>query len=144
MYWPAWIGMALGIVLVVGGNLGKPPVIMELGPFVPTPVPTMKPAAKKRMVTTITVQNNTEGESVVSFEVTDFTTDRDGKQQTIASKRYSLAEEEAPVRSLRAKIVSEVRQIERDMLEYAERTGPPKARPPIGAGGGAGGGGGRY
>jgi len=144
MYWPAWIGMALGMVLVVGGNLGKPPVIMELGPFVPTPAPTVKPAAKKRLVTTITVQNNTEGESVVSFEVTDFTEEGEGKQHTIATKRYSLADEDAAVKSLRAKIVSEVRQIERHMLEYAERAGPPKPRPPIGSGGSSGGRSSRY
>ena len=144
MYWPAWIGMALGIVLVTGGNLGKPPVILELGPFVPTPAPTFKPAEKKRMITTVTVQNSMQGESVVSFEVTDFTDERDGKQSTVATKRYSLADEEAKLQSLRAKIVAEVRQIERDMLEYAERAGPPKPRPPFGSGGASRGSSGGY
>jgi hypothetical protein len=132
MQWTAWFSMALGLVAVIGTKLGPPPVVLELGPVVPTPAPTAKHAEKKRLITTITVQNNEHGESVVSFEAADFADEGDDKISIMASKRYSLAEEKPETKELGEKIMRQVRDLERDMLTYAEKAGPPKARAPLG------------
>jgi hypothetical protein len=148
MSWTTWIGMATGIVMVVGSKIGPPPVVLDLGPVVPTPAATAKPAEKKRLITTITVQNSAEGESVVSFEATDVA-DEGGsksvadegssKSHVIASKSYSFADQKPELKNLSDKIMEQIRKVERDMLEYAERAGPPKERPPVGAGESGGG-----
>src|SRR5512140_3283336 len=135
MSWTTWIGMATGIVMVVGSKIGPPPVILDLGPVVPTPAATPKHAEKKRLITTITIQNSPGGESVVSFEATDVADEGEDKTHTIASKNYSFADQKADLKPLSDKIMEQVRKMERDMLEYAERAGPPKARAPIGSGG---------
>jgi hypothetical protein len=129
----AWIGLALGVVMITAPK-GPPPVILELGPVVPTPAPTPRAGQKKRLITTITVQNSAEGETVVSFEATDVADEGHGKIRTLASKSYSLAEEkEKPeLRELRDKIMRQVRDLEREMLKFAERAGPPKERAPLG------------
>ncbi|MBI3784289.1 MAG: hypothetical protein HY270_12910 [Deltaproteobacteria bacterium] len=134
MQWTTWISMALGIVAVIGTKISPPPVILDLGPVVPTPVPTAKQAVKKRLITTITVQNNEEGESIISFEAADFADEGEGKIKMMASKRYTLAEEKKQDPELRDKILRQVRDLERDMLTYAEKVGPPKARAPLSAG----------
>jgi len=135
MSWTTWIGLATGIVMVTGSKLSPPPVILDLGPVVPTPVSTPKAAEKKRLITTITVQNNAEGESVVSFEATDVAYEGEGKSHVIASKSYAFVDQKPELKGLSEKILAQIRNVEHDMLEYAERAGPPKARPPIGAGG---------
>jgi hypothetical protein len=127
----AWIGLALGVVMVTATK-GPPPVILELGPVVPTPAPTATAAQRKRLITTITVQNSAEGETVVSFEATDVADEGHGKIRTLASKSYSLAEEKPGLKELRDQIMRQIRDLEREMLEFAERAGPPKERPPIG------------
>jgi hypothetical protein len=132
MQWTTWIGLAVGMVMVASPKVGPPPVMLELGPVVPTPAPTPVAASKKRLITTITVQNSAEGESVISFEATDVADQGDGKIRTLASKNYSLAEEDPKLRDLTGKIVRQIRDLERDMLSYAERAGPPKERAPIG------------
>ena len=131
MPWTGWFGLALGIAMVTASKLGPPPVILDLGPHVPTPAPTAKLAAKKRLITIITVQNTPAGESVISFEATDFADEGDGKTHTIASKSYSLAEEKPELKEGRDKIVQHLRAFERDLLDYAERAGPPKERAPL-------------
>jgi hypothetical protein len=144
MSWTTWIGMATGIVMVVGSKIGPPPVILDLGPVVPTPAATPKPAEKKRLITIITVQNSVEGESVVSFEATDMADEGVSKSagdegatksHVIASKSYSFADQKPELKELSDKIMEQIRKVERDMLEYAERAGPPKVRDPVGAGG---------
>ncbi len=135
MSWITWIGMATGIVMVVGSKIGPPPVILDLGPVVPTPAATPKAAEKKRLITTITVQNSPGGESVVSFEATDVADEGGDKTHTIASKDYSFADQKPELKALSDKIMEQIRKVERDMLDYAERAGPPKARAPIGSGG---------
>lgn len=140
MSWTTWIGVATGIVMVVGSKIGPPPVVLDLGPVVPTPAATPKHEEKKRLITTITVQNSATGESVVSFEATDVADQGAGKTHTIASKEYSFADQKPELKDLSEKIMEQIRKVERDMLEYAERAGPPKPRAPIGSGGGAGGG----
>jgi hypothetical protein len=139
MSWTTWIGVATGVVMAVGSKIGPPPVMLDLGPVVPTPAATPKAAEKKRLITTITVQNSPTGESVVSFEATDVADEGGGKTHTIASKDYAFADEKPELKPLSDKIMAQIRNVERDMLEYAERAGPPKARAPIGAGGGVGG-----
>jgi len=139
MSWTPWIALATGIVMVVGNKIGPPPVILDLGPVVPTPAATPKHAEKKRLITTVTIQNSPGGESVISFEATDVADEGEGKTHTIAAKSYSFADEKAELKPLSDKIMAQLRNVERDMLEYAERAGPPKARAPIGAGGSGGG-----
>jgi hypothetical protein len=134
MDWTGWIGLALGVVMVTATKMGPPPVVLDLGPVVPTPVPTAKAATKKRLITTITVQNAAEGESVVSFEATDVADEGQGKFRTLASKSYSLAEEEPELKELTDRIMQRIRVLERDMLEYVAQAGPPKERPPVGPG----------
>jgi hypothetical protein len=138
MSWATWIGLATGVVMVVGSKIGPPPVILDMGPVVPTPAATPKHAEKRRLITTITVQNSPDGESVVSFEATDVADEGSGKTHTIASKAYSFADQKPELKPLSDKIMEQVRKIERDMLEYAQRAGPPKARAPIGSGGSPG------
>jgi len=127
----AWIGLAVGMVMATASKIGPPPVILDLGPVVPTPAPTPKLGEKKRLITTITVQNSVAGETVVSFEATDVADEGGGKTHTLASKNYSLAEQKPEVKELGDKIVQQIRTLERDMLDYAERAGPPKERAPL-------------
>jgi hypothetical protein len=131
MQWTSWIGLALGVVMVSTAKIGPPPVMLDLGPVVPTPVPSPQPAEKKRLITTITVQNSPEGESIVSFEATDVAEEGPGEFRTLASKTYSLAEEKPKLKDLRTRIMRDLRGIEREMLDFAERAGPPKARAPL-------------
>ena len=135
MSWTTWIGVATGLIMVVGSKVNPPPVILDLGPVVPTPAATPKAAEKKRLITTLTVQNSAEGESVVSFEATDVADEGEGKTHVIASKSYAFADQKPELQALSDKIMEQIRKVERDMLEYAERAGPPKPRPPIGQGG---------
>jgi hypothetical protein len=127
-----WIGVLVGMAVIAAAKLETPPVILELGPVLPTPAPSPKPAERKRLISVITVQNAADGESVVSFEASDVADEGDGKFRPLASKTYSLAEEDPKGRQLRAKILAQVRALERDMLEYAQIAGPPKERAPLG------------
>ena len=138
MEWTGWIGLALGVVMVSTAKVGPPPVILDLGPLVATPAPTPKSGERKRLITTVTVQNSPEGESIMSFEATDFVDEGQGKTHTLAAKSYSLADEKPELKELRDQIVQELRHLERDMLEFAERAGPPKERAPLGPGGAGG------
>jgi len=129
----AWV---LGMLLATSAGAQPGPVILELGPLQPTPAPTPRDADKLRLVSTVTVQNNAEGESVVSFEVSDVADEGDDRIRPIAIKTYALTEEgikEAPAaaRPLGRRIVEMIRDVEREMLRYAEIAGPPKERKPI-------------
>jgi hypothetical protein len=134
MQWTGWIGLALGMVMVSTAKVGPPPVMLDLGPVKATPAPTPKAAEKKRLITTITVQNSPEGDSTVSFEATDVADEGKDKLRTLAQKTYSLAEEKPELTALRGRIMEQIRALERDMLDYAERAGPPKERAPLGPG----------
>lgn len=133
MSWTTWIGLATGVVMGMAGKLAPPPVILELGPVVPTPAATPAPADKKRLVTTFTLQNSVEAESVVGFEVTDVGDEGGGKTHVIALKRYSFSDQDPKLKGLSEQIMQKIRALERDLLEYAERAGPPEPRAPIGA-----------
>lgn len=134
MQWNALIGLSLGM-LAASTQIGPPPVVLDLGPLKPTPVPTARQADKKRLISTITVQNNAKGETVISFEAMDVAAEGDEKFPLIAAKSYSLSDAEARenprAREIAERIVGQVRQLERDMLRYAEVVGPPREREPL-------------
>ena len=140
MQWNTWVGLTLALVGIMGTKIGPPPVMLDLGPEVPTPAPTPPRADKKRLITTITIQNNEQGESVIMFEATDFADEGEDKTRTLASKSYSVAEaeEKASLKPLADKIVREVRDLERDLLDFVEVSGPPKPRAPLMQGGSGG------
>ena len=130
-----WIGVLIGLAVIGASKLETPPVILELGPVVPTPAATPKPAERKRLISVITVQNAADGESAVSFEASDVADEGAGKFRPLASRTYSLVDQEPKVRQLRSKILKQVRDLERDMLGYAQLAGPPKERAPLERGG---------
>ena len=131
MHLTAWIGLAVGIMVATGSKVEPPPVILDLGPVVPTPAPSPKMGEKKRLITTITVQNSAGGETEVTFEATDVADKGADKIHTVASKSYSLADQKPELKALSDKIVRQIRALEHDMLDYVERAGPPKERAPL-------------
>ncbi len=130
MQWTGLIGMALGLFAVTGVKLNPPPVMLDVGTIEATPVPTPKPAEHKRLITLITVQNNNTGESVITFEASDFSKRPDHDPHIIASKQYAVGDgdDKKKTQEVSARIISKVRDLERDMLEFAKIAGPPKAR----------------
>ena len=141
--------LAMAAAFVAGIAVAKPPgpVIKELGPVVPTPMPSPKHEDHIRLISSFTVNNKPDGQSIISFEATDFGVSQSGedkKYRTIATEQYSLAEPKEQTRELRDEIVRKMRDLETDLLHFAEITGPPHIREPIMSPGGAGtGGGGR-
>lgn len=134
------IGLALlvfaaGAAFAASSDFGPPPVILDLGPVTPTPAPTPKRADRKRLVSTITVQNSAKGDSVISFEAMDVSALGGDRFPLVAAKTYSLsqaAETDDPrAKQLAAEIVTKIRELERDMLRYVEIAGPPKEREPL-------------
>jgi hypothetical protein len=121
------------------------PVIKNLGPVVPTPMPSPKHEEHIRLISSFTLNNKPDGQSIISFEATDFGVSQSGADKTyrtIATEQYSLAEPKEQARALRDEIVQKVRDLETDLLRFAEITGPPHVREPITSPGGAGAGGG--
>jgi hypothetical protein len=131
MQWTAWIGLALGVVMVATPKVGPPPVILDIGPVVPTPAPTPRSAQRKRLITVITIQNTAKGETVASFEATDVADEGKDRVRTLASKTYSLADEDPQLKELRERILQQIRELEHNMLKFAEKAGPPKERAPM-------------
>lgn len=133
MQWTALMSGSLALFAVVGTKIGPPPVMLDLGPLQLTPVPTPVHADKKRLITTITVQNSEKGESVMWFEATDFADEGEDKTRSLASKRYSVteAEEKPELKPLADKIMQQIRALERDMLDFVQKAGPPKPRAPM-------------
>jgi hypothetical protein len=131
MQWTAWIGLALGVVMVATPKVGPPPVILDIGPVVPTPAPTARSAQRKRLITVITVQNTAKGETVASFEATDVADEGKDRVRTLASKTYSLADDDPQLKELRERIMQQIRELEHNMLKFAEKAGPPKERAPL-------------
>lgn len=134
------IGMRrVGLLCVIGGlalavaavAVDAPPVMLDLGPLKPTPAPTPEAANRKRLITTLTVQNIAGGDSVMSFEATDVADTGKGKFRTIAAARYSLRDDNPKLQPLRQKIIGEIRSLESDLLEYAKISGPPKEHRPL-------------
>ena len=124
------------------------PVIENLGPVVPTPVPSPKREEHIRMISSFTLGNKPDGESVISFEAIDYGVSKAGvetskgggdtskgsedtKYRTIASEQYSLVEPKPEARALRDDIMRKIRDLESDLLRYVEISGPPRVREPI-------------
>jgi len=110
------------------------PVIQNLGPVVPTPMPSPKREDHIRLISSFTLGNKPDGESVISFEATDYGTSKAGsdtKFRTIASEQYSLVEPKPAARALRDEIMHKIRDLESDLLRYVELSGPPRVREPI-------------
>jgi hypothetical protein len=133
-----WVpALLVGVTLLVGPTLAKepPPVIQELGPLVPTPAPSPEKADRIRLITSFTLQNKPDGESIISFGATDFARVREEKKQdtyrTIAAELYSLGAPKKEVREARERIMNKIRDLERDLLEYVEIVGPPREREPM-------------
>lgn len=132
---PAWAGQ---------GAKGPGPVVIDLGPVVPTPEPTPLPERRLRLVSSITVHNKPDGETLFAFEVTDVARSERDEFRVLAAKQYSLLEtkrtgrgdgessEETPeVRALKRSILQKVRELEQELLKLAEELGPPEPPAPV-------------
>ncbi len=134
----ASIGAAAVVVAFVAGvAIAKQPgpVIEQLGPVSPTPAPSPKAEDHIRLITSFTLGNKPNGESVISFEATDFGVSGnikdESKYRTIATEQYSLVEPKPQARELRDRIMLKIRDLERDMLKFVQIVGPPRTRAPI-------------
>jgi len=129
------LAMLVGSILLAVPTLAKepPPVMEDLGPYLPTPCPSPVVEDRIRLITAFTLQNKPEGASIISFEATDLA--RSGKKEyrTLAVELYSLVTPKAEAREIRKRIMMKIRDLERDLLEYAEKVGPPKEREPLGS-----------
>jgi hypothetical protein len=138
-----WVlALSVGVVLLAGPTLAKDPrpIIQELGPLVPTPAPSPERADRIRLITSFTLQNKPDGESIISFEATDFARSKAAEEKeekkaesyrTIAVELYSLGTPKKEAREARARIMSKIRDLERELLQYVEIVGPPRAREPM-------------
>jgi hypothetical protein len=116
------------------------PVIQNLGPVVPTPAPSPKSEQHIRLISSFTLGNKPDGESVISFEAADYGISGGGeetKYRTIASEQYSLVDPKPNARILRDEIMRKIRDLESDLLRFVEVTGPPRVREPLTAPGAA-------
>ena len=116
------------------------PVIQNLGPVVPTPAPSPKSEQHIRLISSFTLGNKPDGESVISFEAADYGVSGSGedtKYRTIASEQYSLVEPKPNARAMRDEILRKIRDLESDLLRFVEVTGPPRVREPLTAPGAA-------
>lgn len=125
--------VALAAAFLVGVAVAKQPgpVIQELGPVVPTPQPSPKAERHIRLISSLTMGNKPDGESVIAFEATDFGvsgTGDDTKYRTIATEQYTLVEPKPEARELRDDILRKLRELETEMLKFVEVTGPPRVR----------------
>lgn len=134
----ASIGTAAVVAAFIAGvAIAKQPgpVIEQLGPVKPTPAPSPKREEHIRLITSFTLGNKPNGESVISFEATDFGVSGhivdESKYRTIATEQYSLVEPKPAARQLRDQIMLKIRDLERDLLKFVEVTGPPRSREPI-------------
>lgn len=127
------IATALLAALLAGIALAAQPgpVIQELGPVVPTPEPSPRAERHVRLISSLTLGNRPDGESVIAFEATDFGISgkgEDTKYRTIATEQYSLVDPKPEAKALRDDILRKLRELEHDMLRYVEVTGPPRVR----------------
>ena len=116
------------------------PVIQNLGPVVPTPMPSPKREDHIRLISSFTLGNKPDGETVISFEAADFGVSGSGedtKYRTIASEQYALVDPKPNARALRDDIMRKIRDLESDLLRFVEVTGPPRVREPLTAPGAA-------
>lgn len=124
-------GVALSWVVA---QADPPPVLQDLGQVNPTPVPTEKAYLKRRLITSVTVQNSPQGETIVTFEASDVGRLPDGKYKPIASQRYSLTEVAQKNRKLKEDILLDLRKLEQAILKYVDAVGGPQDRSKLTAG----------
>jgi hypothetical protein len=130
------IAAAISAAFLAGVAIAKQPgpVIQELGPVMPTPQPSPKAERHVRLITSLTLGNQPDGDSVIAFEAGDFGISGSGdetKYRTIASEQYTLIDPKPEARQLRDEILRKLRELERDMLRFVEIAGPPRVRDPI-------------
>jgi hypothetical protein len=139
------IALGFGTALLAGIAIGQKqpgPVIRQLGPVVPTPEPSPKREQHIRLISSFTLGNKPDGETVIAFEATDFGVSGKGDEtiyRTIATEQYTLVEPKPAARALRDQIMRQIRQLEEDLQRFVEITGPPRVRESIQQGGGAAG-----
>lgn len=117
----------LALVCVVA-EAGPPPVLKDLGHVQPTPVPTETAYDKKRLITSLTVQNSPKGETIITFEASDVGRMPDGKYKPIASQRYSLTEVKSKHKPLKEEVLHDLRRLEEALLQYVNAVGGPRDR----------------
>src|SRR5689334_21481650 len=127
---------ALVAAFLVGVAVAKQPgpVIQELGPVLPTPQPSPKSERHVRLISSLTLGNQPDGDTVIAFEATDFGisgSGEDTKYRTIATEQYTLIDPKPEARALRDEIMRKLRELERDMLQFVEIAGPPRVRDTI-------------
>ncbi len=122
----------IAVALVLGGAAGAatvpPPVMNDLEYVEPTPEPTPKPYWRKRLITTLTVQNTPEGDTVVMFEAADVAQYESAEKKsfkTLAAERYTLSTEDPKLRAARKQVLGKLRELEEAILDYVEAAGPP-------------------
>lgn len=130
--------LAIGVMILAGVALATqsawqpPPVILDLGELAPTPAPSPQRADRIRLITSFTVQNKPEGDSIISFEATDLAQTELKDYRIIASEVYSLSElKKGDAVVTRDRILAKLRDLERDLLVYVEQVGPPRGREPV-------------
>jgi len=104
---------------------GPPPVLEDMGPGRPTPAPTEKSYEKKRLITSLTVQNSPKGETIITFEASDVGEMPDGKFKPLISRRYSLGEVKPKNAALRDNALRDLRVLEQSLLRYVDAVGGP-------------------
>ncbi len=122
---------------VAGGELGKA-VIERLGKVDPTPAPSPSPEERIRLISSFTMQNKPNGDSIITFEAADYGEGKSDQYRVIAIEQYSLIEPKPQARELRDEIVRKLRALEADLLAYVEVTGPPREPQRVFEMGGAG------
>jgi hypothetical protein len=110
----------------VAGELGTVHV-ERLGPYEPTPAPSPKVEERIRIIESLTMQNRPDGVSVISFQAADYVEVENGNHRTIAIEQYSFIDPKDEARALRDEIIRKLRALEKDLLEYVEIVGPPRA-----------------
>ena len=120
-----------GAIVTIAAEDRIPPVIQDLGAVVPTPAPSPESANRIRLITSFTVQNKPDGDSIISFEATDYAKSKKDTFRILANEMYSLVQTKPQHKELRDRIMSKLRDLEGDLLEYVETVGPPRDRDAI-------------
>lgn len=127
---PAALALSAVLALAVEGER-IPPVMMDLGDVVPTPLPSPEVDKRIRMITSFAVQNKPDGESIISFEATDYAKGKKDRYRILANETYSMVQTRPQHREMRDRILMKLRDLEKDLLEYVEAVGPPRDREAI-------------
>jgi len=119
------------IIAIAAEDRKIPPVMHDLGEVVPTPMPSPETSKRIRLITSFAVQNKPDGDSIISFEATDYARSKKDTFRILANETYSMVQTKPQHRELRDRIMSKLRDLESDLLEYVEVVGPPRDREAI-------------